>query len=108
MIDWQQVNELKQAIGATAFDTVVTLFLQEADKTTALLAAATTADQISATLHALKGSALNLGFTELAQICQSCEIRADTGETDLPLDQVQAAYVRSRAEFVLKLPEMTS
>ena len=106
MIDWQTANELKQAIGAEVFDEVVTVFFKETDSTLTRLMAATTADAMKSELHFMKGSALNLGFSDLAQICQGLETRAEEGETDLPLAQVQTVYYASREEFSLHRAEM--
>jgi len=106
MIDWQRVIDLKQAIGARIFDEVVGLFLEESEAVIARLPAATTANDMKNDLHILKGSALNLGFIALADLCESGEQQADSGETDLPLAQVAEAYFRSRTEFLAKLALM--
>lgn len=99
MIDWQTANELKQAIGAEIFDEVVTVFFKESESTLNRLMAATTADAMKSELHFMKGSALNLGFSDLAQLCQGLETRAEGGDADLPLAQVQTVYHASREEF---------
>ncbi|MDR7124760.1 Hpt domain-containing protein [Pseudotabrizicola sp. 4114] len=108
MIDWDRVAELKQTIGATAFGQVVILFLDEADQSVAGLGAASTAQEMQSAFHALKGTALTLGFTELSEIARLCESRAEAGESDLPLAEVQAIYTRSRAAFVQHLPTLTT
>ncbi|RGP36437.1 Hpt domain-containing protein [Pseudotabrizicola alkalilacus] len=108
MIDWDRVAELKQTIGTSAFAEVVTLFLDEADQSVAGLGDASTAGQMQAAFHALKGTALTLGFTDLSEIARSCESRAESGDTDLPLAEVQAVYTRSRAAFVQQLPTLTA
>ena len=108
MIDWQRIEDLKQEIGAEDFAEVVALFLEEADEVVARLPQATTAKVMESDLHFLKGSALNLGFTDLAQICQSGERRAAAGETDLPLEQVQTVYATSRSTFLGKLAEIAA
>lgn len=107
MIDWQRIRDLKAEIGSGSFDKIVALFLDEADATTTQMLAATTAPDMKRDLHALKGIALNLGFAELAGLCQTFETRAAGGDADLPLDQIQDAYSRSRTEFVTNLAAMT-
>ena len=103
MIDWQRIRDLKQEIGAGSFDKVVVLFLGEADAATDQLLAATTPPDMKRDLHALKGLALNLGFVDLAQLCQIYETRAAEGDTDLPLAKFQTVYAASRTEFLSNL-----
>lgn len=103
LIDWHQIDELKQTIGAAAFAEVVVLFLAEADHAIAQLKSASALSGITKELHGLKGIALNLGFTELAQVCQRLEQRAEAGAQDLPIDQINTCYAASRAEFKAKL-----
>lgn len=106
MIDWQTASDLKQAIGTDVFNEVVTVFFTEADKTLTRMMAATTADGMKSELHFMKGSALNLGFSDLAQICQRLETRAEAGDTDLPLAQVKTTYLASRDQFSRHRAEM--
>ncbi|MDO9639050.1 MAG: Hpt domain-containing protein [Pseudotabrizicola sp.] len=106
MIDWQIANDLKQAIGPEVFEEVVTVFFQETDSTLNRLLGATTADAMKSELHFMKGSALNLGFSDLAQICQRLESRAEAGESDLPLAQVKTIYSASQDEFSRRRAEM--
>lgn len=106
MIDWQIASDLKQAIGTKVFDEVVAVFFAEADSTLSRMMAATTADGMKSELHLMKGSALNLGFNTLAELCQRLETRAEAGDTALPLAEVKAAYTASRAEFSQHRAEM--
>ncbi|TGD67406.1 Hpt domain-containing protein [Tabrizicola sp. WMC-M-20] len=106
MIDWQIANDLKQAIGADVFDEVIAVFFAEADDTLTRMMAATTAEDMQNELHFMKGSALNLGFSDMAQLCQRLELRAEAGDTDLPLAQVQTVYAASREEFSLRRAQM--
>jgi HPt (histidine-containing phosphotransfer) domain-containing protein len=105
MIDWQRIKELRNEIGAKDFDEVVALFLEEADEVVARLPRAESASAIESDLHFLKGSALNLGFTDLAQMCQLGERRAAAGGADMPIERVQAVYATSRSTFLAKLAE---
>lgn len=103
MIDWARIEDLKQEIGAEDFGDVVALFLEEADEVVARLPKSITAKSLESDLHFLKGSALNIGFTDLAQICQMGERRAAMGETDIAVDEVQMVYAKSRTVFLGKL-----
>ncbi len=101
LIDWTRVRDLRSEIGADDFAEVVDMFLEEADEVVGRLSADAGAHVVECDLHFLKGSALNLGFAELAQLCQQGERFAAAGNTDATdLDQVRASYQRSRATFL--------
>lgn len=100
MIDWERVRELKLEIGPEDFGDVVAVFLQEADDVVARLAGLTDARSIENDLHFLKGSALNLGFADLAQICQMGELNAAIGAADVGMQAVLDTYRMSRALFL--------
>lgn len=108
MIDWQRIEDLRQEIGPDDFAEVVALFLEEADEAVARLPLAATAKALESDLHFLKGSALNLGFTDLAQICQSGERRAAAGDAEVSIETVQSIYATSRRAFLAKLAEMAA
>lgn len=80
MIDWTRLNALKADIGAVDFADVAQLFVSEIDATlTRLVDApdrATPAD-----FHFLRGSAANLGFEALSQLCSTAEEACKTGAT---------------------------
>ena len=99
MIDWTRVNELRDEIGADSFDEVAVLFLEEADEAVALLDGAQPAKALESALHFLKGSALNLGFSRLAQLCQDGEHLAAGGSTVVDLATIRSAYDQSKAAF---------
>lgn len=94
MIDWERVAELREEVGAEAFGEVVALFLEETDAVIATLARSTDDEEIRASLHFVKGSALNLGFAKVAELCRS---HAD----DPPdLHRLGEIYRASRAELL--------
>tara|TARA_R110002124_G_scaffold47392_4_gene141165 strand:+ start:128 stop:457 length:330 start_codon:yes stop_codon:yes gene_type:complete len=80
MIDWARVNELQVEIGADDFAEVVEMFLDEANEVAARMDSNMADSEIEAALHFLKGSALNLGFNKLADLCQDGEKRAAGGQ----------------------------
>lgn len=98
MIDWSRVSELRGEVGEEDFSEVVDLFLEEVDSVIECLSA--DADDTEAQLHFLKGSALNLGFTEFAEYCGLGESAAAAGQS-LPISMAQLAeiYRTSREEF---------
>jgi histidine phosphotransfer protein HptB len=108
MIDWGRVRDLRMEIGADDFSEVIALFLEEADDVVCRLENLTDARAIEGCLHFLKGSALNLGFAALAQICQTGEKRAASGMTNMPLQDVAKIYQASRQAFVCGIREMAA
>ncbi|MDR7124242.1 HPt (histidine-containing phosphotransfer) domain-containing protein [Pseudorhodobacter sp. 4114] len=100
MIDWRRVQDLLAEIGPECFEEIVSLFLQEADEVVARLRALSDARAVENDLHFLKGSALNLGFAELAQMCQTGERSAAAGSANVPMDAVIDSYHQSRTAFL--------
>lgn len=103
MIDWTRVAELQDEIGAEDFADVVVLFLEEADEVVARLPGCANAATLESALHFLKGSALNLGFCTLAQLCQDGERLAALGDTDFDRAAVAQSYDASKAAFAIGL-----
>jgi HPt (histidine-containing phosphotransfer) domain-containing protein len=80
------------------------MFLDEADQAARALAADPAPDEVEAQLHFLKGSALNLGLSDLAAICQDGERKAAAGYGALvDLAQVTRVYQASRAHLLIGL-----
>ena len=104
MIDWDHVRKLRDEIGAEAFGEVVDLFLEEVETEIAKLRAPPPTLDLEAQLHFIKGSALNLGFAEFADLCQQGEAAAAGGEPDsVDLTGVLDCFDRSRAAFMASL-----
>lgn len=99
MIDWERVGCLRDEIGETDFGEVVRLFIEEVEEVTERLERPGTPGQREADLHFLKGSALNLGFSDLAALCHAGERRAAAGET-VEVGPVIALYAASRRAFL--------
>lgn len=100
MIDWDRVKDLKAEIGEPDFVEVATMFLDESDEVIARLSRSHGALALEKDLHFLKGAALNLGFAQLAALCQEGERRAAGGSTDIDLEKVRGAYAVSRQTFL--------
>ena len=104
MIDWDRVSELREEIGPDDFGEVVEIFLEEVDDTIQVLAAGGAADQMENVMHFLKGSALNLGFADFADICRRGEAMAAEGSAEnISVDEVIQAYRSSRDGFLTGL-----
>jgi len=98
MIDWTRVRVLREEIGPDDFDEVIAMFMEEADEVVDRISAG---GGLSCDLHFLKGSALNIGFRELAALCASTEVSLEQGTWDPASPaQVAATYLKSRAAFV--------
>ena len=101
MIDWKRVAELKEEIGAEGFVEVTDMFLDEAESAVQALAAGLPTEEVEGQLHFLKGSALNLGLSDLAAICQEGERKAAAGlGASVDTAQVAAIYRASRARLL--------
>lgn len=105
MIDWNRVAELRAEVGEDAFDEIIELFLEEVQEVARRLQGAPATDQtLAADLHFLKGSALNLGFSELAALCAAGEARASAGDAGgVDLAAVLACHQASCREFLARL-----
>ena len=105
MIDWAKVAELRDEIGADNFAEVSEIFLEEVEGEITALRAGCAPDTLEARLHFLKGSALNLGFSEFAALCQQGESAAASGragQVDVPA--VIAVFDASKEKFTIGLP----
>lgn len=101
MIDLARLNDLRSEIGEDDFQEVLTMFLEETDEVIALLGGAPDLHSVENRLHFLKGSALNLGLSELAQLCQIGEKSAASGNAAaVDLQQVTENYDASKAQLL--------
>ena len=80
MIDHSRLTELKSEIGEEDFVEVATMFLDEMATTLRALRAEQ-AVPTARDFHSLRGSALNMGFTDLAAACAEAELNVSTGQT---------------------------
>lgn len=106
MIDWDRVTELREEIGPEDFDEIVELFLSEVDNAMMGLGdLPAVAKAWEEQMHFLKGASLNLGFADLARVCQDGENAAAAGQADpVPVDLLTQVYADSKAEFLNDLP----
>ena len=97
MIDWEHVKALKSDMG-DAFSEVVEVFLQEVDEALGKFDPSADDATRAASMHFLKGAALNLGFSRFAKICAAAEQDAAAGKP-IDLDAIEACYLQSRGDF---------
>ena len=101
MIAWDRLNELRAEIGDEDLADVAAMFLEEADEVVAQLVGVLPDSQIESQLHFLKGSALNLGLSDLSALCQDGERRASLGQgNEIDLGRITAVYEASKAAFL--------
>lgn len=104
MIDWDHVRKLRDEIGADAFEEVVELFLYEVETEIAKLCTPPGMRDIEAQLHFIKGSALNLGFADLSELCQKGEAATFGGQANtVNLPELLDCFDRSKAAFLAGL-----
>ena len=102
MIDTQRLQTLRSEIGNEGVSLLAGVFLDEADQILDRLL--TQSGELSAGLHALHGSALNLGLRQLAQLCAKAEKAAQSqGGQRIDLEEISASYAKSRAAFIAAL-----
>lgn len=101
MIDWDRVAQLRDELGPADFSEVVALFFEEVDEALGRLAAAKDLAGRRDDLHFLKGSALNLGFVGMGELCGRAERDATMSETHATgLSCIHASYAASREQLL--------
>lgn len=100
MIDWQRVDELKSEVGEEDFSEIVDLFLAEVEEVVERFSTSPDPGRLLDDLHFLKGSAVNLGFSEFARLCRSGERLAAEGRgAEVCLAGLAESFARSRGAF---------
>ena len=99
MLDWDRIAELREDVGEENFAEVLVLFVEEV---AAALDALGVNDQaaLAATLHSLKGSAMNIGLSRVGALCLEGEasLRADP-LASLDIAEIRSAFDASRTEI---------
>ncbi|GLQ35374.1 nickel transporter [Amylibacter marinus] len=111
MINWDQVKQLEEDIGAEDFGDIVVVFIEEVDEAVDALREITSMgdDDMATALHFLKGSAANLGFADFAASCGAGEDLANKQQAaEVDLQSVVALYDASKSEFLTGAPVHTS
>ncbi|UWR22488.1 Hpt domain-containing protein [Sulfitobacter sp. S190] len=106
MIDWDHINTLRNDIGPDEFEEVIEIFLEEVEGILLTLPDRTDPRALTDELHAIKGCALNLGFTSLANLCQEGENRiAASVAHKIDVTPLTACYETSKKMFLSGLPK---
>lgn len=103
MISWTRVNELRDEVGHSDFDEVVEIFLEEVEEIIDRLESNPDPTTFEQDLHFLKGSALNLGFRALSDICRDSELAINAAQADINMASVITTYKSSKTEFLAGL-----
>lgn len=96
MISWERVRELRDEIGADDFRDVVQIFLEEVEEVISRLRLHPESLRPDEDFHFLKGSALNLGFVDLGDLCHDGERHPNQVE----LATVLAVFEASKTDFM--------
>lgn len=94
MINWAHVAELYAEFGEDGFAEVLQVFMSEVTEGLAALQAAQSPGEHRNSFHFLKGAALNLGFQDVAAICDEGEILAARN----------ADFISQKAEVMILFP----
>ena len=96
MIDWERIEDLRREVGQKDFADVVGLFFEEIDCSLPEVFELTEPDEIRDLLHFIRGSALNLGFFELARFCEPDFFTMETG---LSVEKIRPYFERLRRSY---------
>ena len=100
MISIERLQELRSEVGEEDFAEIVDLFVAESDRIVDQLRMVRDPAEAEALLHALKGSALNLGFDDLARLCREGRGQA-AGSAEWPalFGHMLGVYAQSKARL---------
>lgn len=96
-ISWDRLAELRSEIGEEDFAEVVELFLAEFEEALVRLSSQAAELDLGNEYHALKGCAVNLGMSELAEHCAAAESGAKAGAPPPDIAVIADIFHRSRA-----------
>lgn len=106
LIDWKQIGRLQNDVGHESFEEIVGFFLQEVEVIFARMQNQPHCRQLENKLHALKGSALNLGFFTLSNLCEEGEELAAHGKaSEVDLSKIFKCFQTSKSQFSIDLPK---
>ena len=95
MLNAARIAELKEEVGEDDFEEVFGLFCEEVED---VLQELSTNTDLAEKLHFLKGSAMNLGFDAVGDLCRTEEARlkADPAAS-IDIAAIQQAYTLSKS-----------
>lgn len=98
MIDWTRIDELKDELGEDDFEDVFSIFLEEVQESVDSLKESPTGPALEAILHSVKGNAVTVGFSTLADLAGAGEIKAGQGAA-VDLMQIYQAHAKSKEAY---------
>lgn len=109
MIDWKQVKALQNDVGQESFPDIVEIFIEEVEEVITRLRSSPDPATLGDDLHFLKGSALNLGFSEFSGMCEIGETASAKGAADdVDVSALINSYHQSKTMFLSELPTQIS
>lgn len=101
MIDWTRAAELRDEIGADVFPEVLTMFLGDTEEAIDRMMQQGASEHA---LHDIKGSAMTVGFAELAGLCQQGESDAARGRAHaVDVTALDRSFCAARAYFLQEM-----
>ena len=97
IINWNKADELREDIGVDDFGEIVEVFLQEVEEELAALTDKPVTE-LPASMHFLKGSALNLGFENFAEKCR----QGAQAASQIEISELLSCYDASKKQFLEK------
>ena len=101
-VDWKRIEELRDELGSDGLEEIVEIFLEE---TAGMIAGLQRAPvpELSDRIHGIKGSAQNMGFGELSDLCRHGEWALKRGEA-VDVTRFDECYRRSCALLIAAFP----
>lgn len=103
MIDWTRIDDLKHELGEDDFEEVFEIFLDEVQDSVDSLKNAPKGAALEAILHSVKGNAITVGFSKLAELAGAGEVKAGQG-SDVNLQEIAAAHSESKTAYACGPP----
>jgi len=105
VIDWERIEQLERDFGTECLTEVIHMFFSEAEEVIAPLRRGDARRDLRSDMHFLKGSALNLGFRQLASLCSEAEQLAARGRrSEVGIAEILGAYDAARGAILNRKP----
>lgn len=102
-IDWKRIEDLREELGCDGLEEIMEIFFEDTAEMIAGLEGAP-AGELSDRLHGIKGSAQNMGFGELADLCRAGEWALKRCDT-VDVSRFGECYRRSCAMLTEAFPD---
>lgn len=105
-VDWKRIEDLRGEFGAGGLEEILEIFLEDTADMIAELQCAPVGE-LSDRIHGIKGSAQNMGFGELANLCRDAEWALKRGDT-VDVARFGDCYGRACAMLLEAFPNQMS